>query len=39
MNAPVPDRSEHEAESSLMEHLLELRTRLIRAWPAWRWCW
>ncbi|RZZ89696.1 twin-arginine translocase subunit TatC [Pseudoxanthomonas winnipegensis] len=30
MNAPVPDRSEHEAESSLMEHLLELRTRLIR---------
>ncbi|PZP61419.1 MAG: twin-arginine translocase subunit TatC [Pseudoxanthomonas spadix] len=30
MNAPVPDRSEHEAESSLMEHLIELRTRLIR---------
>ncbi|WCE05512.1 twin-arginine translocase subunit TatC [Pseudoxanthomonas sp. JBR18] len=27
MNAPTPD---HEAESSLMEHLIELRTRLIR---------
>ncbi|KAF1695263.1 twin-arginine translocase subunit TatC [Pseudoxanthomonas koreensis] len=31
MSHPGPDRPEADAESSLMEHLLELRTRLLRA--------